>query len=152
MSWYEVDGTLAELPFMFDFSEGLQFRVMVALKEVSTLDNLAMGSQLFEEGDKDSDKGYVVLKGAVTVERSNGFSVTVQPPVLLGEMKQFHFSLSDARAATVRAAEQLEVLRFDWGRLYTVLNDRMSDEEQKVIREALESYAWMHFLELEDEL
>jgi CRP-like cAMP-binding protein len=152
MSWYEVDGALAELPFMLDFTEGLQYRVMAALKEVSTLDTFAMGTQLFEEGDEGSDCGYVVLKGAVTVERSTGFSANVQAPVLLGEMKQFHFNLSDARAATVRAAESLEVLRFDWGRLYTVIDDRTTDEERKVIREALESYAWMHFLELEDEL
>lgn len=152
MSWYEVDGVLAELPFMLDFSEGLQFRVIGAIKQVSTLDNLAMGAQLFTEGEDGSDNGFVVLKGAVTVERSNGFSAMVRAPVLLGEMKQFHFNLSDERAATVSAAEQLEVLRFDWGRFYTVLNDRTSDEERKVIREALESYAWMHFLEMEDEL
>lgn len=143
---------VAGLSPMLELDDQVRPTVVTTLREASTLKDVEAGRWLFREGEAESDDGYVLLTGSVQVETSNGFSTQVFAPELLGEMKQFHIAGTSRRTADVRAVEPLEVLHFQWGRLYALLDARLSKEAMAAFSDAIRRYAWMHFLEDEGEI
>ena len=152
MTDHPLDGRIEGLSLMLDLDTGIQEGIIVSLKDVGRIAGVNKGGQLFSEGDRGADEGYVVLKGSLLVECDSGFSNTLFAPVLVGEMKQFAFGDEEVRIANVTAATDLEVLRFDWNAFYESLAAQLSSEQLEEFRCALRRYAWMHFLELEGEL
>lgn len=93
-----------------------------------------------------------MYSGAVSIEGANGFTKTVIPTALIGEMKQFDFDGKHHRMATVRAEDDIEALHFSWARLYDELAKELKPEELKAFRTALRHYAWLHYMDLQGEL
>ncbi|MBI4559109.1 MAG: cyclic nucleotide-binding domain-containing protein [Candidatus Hydrogenedentes bacterium] len=151
MTLQQIEQAVASLSLMLTLADHVKERVVAAFKEVSQLKELKPGDGLFAEGDSDSDEGYILLSGSVKVETADGFSTQVFPPELLGEMKQFHFGGSAERMADVSVIEPSEVLQFSWARLHASLSERLDANALAEFENALQSYAWMHFLEQEDE-
>jgi CRP-like cAMP-binding protein len=147
-----IEKQIGQLALMLEFNDEMRDRVAEVFCAASTQEQIPAGTQLFAEGDEVSNDGYVLLKGTVTVERSSGFRKQVHPPELLGEMKQFEFEGPAERAATATAAEDVEVLHFNWDTFYERLKGRIYGREKDVFNDALQRYAWMHFLEIEEEL
>lgn len=144
METEEMQNLLSGLPFMLDMPESLKQQVGQIFMEVSDLESIDADSLLFREGDKNNQDGYIVLSGAVTVEKSYAKECTAMAPVLLGEVKQFN--PRSERTATVRAKEDLDALHFDWSKFYEAVDDRLDDMDQEVLRAALLNYAWLHLL------
>jgi CRP-like cAMP-binding protein len=152
MAGPNVVDRIADLSFLLDLDPALTEHVIQAFIDVGEPARLQQNASLLSEGDAGSDVGYIVLQGLVAVERSDGFRKTMPAPALLGEMKQFHFNTKEERTATVQAATDLQVLRFEWESFYEKLEACTTEEEREAFRVALRDYAWMHFLELEQEL
>lgn len=144
METEEVQNLLCGLPFMLDMPESLKQQVGRVFLEVSELQSIEADTVLFQEGDKNNQDGYIVLSGAVQVEKSYAKECTALAPVLLGEVKQFN--PRSERTATVRAKEDLDALHFDWNRFYEAVDDRLDEMDQEVLRTALLNYAWLHLL------
>jgi hypothetical protein len=148
----QITRQLENLAFMFDLSDSLKAIVVATLAEVSRLEQVSPDTVLLAPDDSQPDTGFVLLGGSVEIQGADGFGTTLEPPVILGEMKQFHFEHSSKRMATVRAVCEVNVLRFQWPELYTALEARISAAEMTEFRTALHDHAWMHYLELQDEL
>lgn len=149
---HSVDERLSELSLMLDFSDNLRDRIIDAIKEVFTYQRVEPADVILQEGDTSDDDGVIVLRGSVILTRVNGHTFQLPSPSLLGEMQQFGFYGSKERTATVTAAEPCGLLRFSWPKLYAALEARLQSDELELFREALKRYAWMHFLESEDEI
>lgn len=144
METEEMQNLLCGLPFMLDMPESLKQQVGQIFVEVSDLESIDADAVLFREGDRNNQDGYIVLSGAVTVEKSYAKECMALAPVLLGEVKQFN--PRSERTATVRAKEDLDALRFDWSKFYARVDERLDDMDQEVLRAALLNYAWLHLL------
>lgn len=143
---------LARLPFFLDLSDDTVQRVLRAFNQAGQAEAVPDGTVLLQEGEKSSDTGFILLDGEVSVSASCGFSKEVHGPVLLGEMKQFDFERTEMRLATVVANAGVRVIRFSWMQFYEALSDRLSPEELKEFSQALENYAWLHYLERQEEI
>ncbi|MBI5092409.1 MAG: cyclic nucleotide-binding domain-containing protein [Candidatus Hydrogenedentes bacterium] len=147
-----VTKQISNLAFMFDLSEPLKPGIVSALNEVSQIERVAPDTVILSPGESSSDAGFVLLAGSVEIQSPDGFTRSLDPPVILGEMKQFHFDPSGKRMVTVRTLCEVTVLRFVWTDLYALLSKRISAKEVEEFRLALQEHAWMHYLELQDEL
>ncbi len=144
---------IKDLSVLLELPDHLRDRVAATLLRVSTFSNLDPETTLYEEGDRSSNDGYVLLNGEVTVRKSDGFATTVQAPALLGEMQQFHLEDDWRRIATVIAGENVSVLYFDWSAFYDALVEGdLTADEVAFVRDVLRSQAWMHYLEIDDEI
>jgi CRP-like cAMP-binding protein len=143
---------IQNISFMLGFSEALQHRLILSFRAVGQIEHLQKGSRLFAEGERASNHGYILLEGRLTVTRADGFETLVEAPELLGEMKQFQLEGSDERTANVHAVEDSVALRFNWDRLYAALGEHLSPAEVEQFRKAIQTHAWFHFLEIEDEI
>jgi len=140
----EIQNLLCGLPFMLDMPESLKQRVGIIFMDISDLETIETGRELFREGDRSSQDGYIVLSGSVRVEKSYAKSSTAYAPVLLGEVKQFN--PRSERTATVRANEDLDALHFDWLKFNAAVQARFDATDQDVLRKSLLGYAWLHLL------
>ncbi len=146
------DDQIAQLSMMLEFSQRLQERIVAILRRISTYIHVEIGEPLFVEGDDATNDGCVLVRGAVHITKSDGFKTTVEAPALLGDMKQFHFEAEGGRIADVRAVGDVSVLRFDWDAFYAALAENTTPDEMRLVKDTVQSHAWMHYLEIEDEL
>jgi CRP-like cAMP-binding protein len=144
METEEIQSFLCGLPFMLELPESLKQRVGLIFADISDTESIEAGTELFHEGDTQSEDGYIVLSGSVRVEKSYAKSSTAFAPVLLGEVKRFN--PSSQRTATVSAREDLDVLHFDWAKFNDAVHARLDKTDQDVLRKALLNYAWLHLL------
>jgi len=140
------------LSVLLELPDRLRDRVAATLLRVSAFLNLDPDTPLYEEGDQSTDDGYVLLSGEATVRKSDGFTATVPAPAILGEMQQFHLEGDSCRIATVIAGRDVSVLHFDWQNLYNTLAAELTHDELNLVRDVLRSQAWMHYLEIDDEI
>lgn len=147
-----VEEVIGQVSFALEFPASLRERVAQAFCAVGEIEERPEGTCLFREGETGLNHGYVLLRGLVFVETESGFAAHIPAPALLGEMKQFEFDARSDRMANVYIADDAQLLRFDWDRFYAALDENVSEEERELFDDALEQYAWMHFLQIEDEL
>lgn len=140
----ELRNILVGLPFMLDMPESLKQRVCKVFVAISKYDTVEEGTELFREGERETDDGYVVLSGSVKVKKSYAPECKAFAPVLLGEVKQF--SPRSERTATVVANEDLETLHFTWRKFNQAVEDTLEPTDREVLRKALLGYAWLHLL------
>ncbi len=140
----ELRNILVGLPFMLDMPESLKQRICKVFVAISKYDTVEAGTELFREGERETDHGYVVLSGSVRVRKSYAPECKAFAPVLLGEVKQF--SPRSERTATVIAADDLETLHFTWRRFNQTVDESFDETEREVLRKALLGYAWLHLL------
>lgn len=143
MNAEETIGLIENLSFMFEFPTELQRKVTNAILGVSENESLAEGVCLLRAGDAETDDGFVLLEGAVQIEKPHARDVTIHPPVLLGEMKLYN--PKHQRTADVNAIEPLQVLHFRWSDLHEKLDDSLTQDEREKFNHALTQYAWFHF-------
>lgn len=144
MDTYDSNALLGSLPFMLEMPESLRQQVNRILLDVAEVAQIEEGSVLFDEGDTENSDGYVLLSGSVEVSKSYASGSQAFAPALLGEVKQFNPRAE--RTASVRALEDLEVLRFTWDRFNEEARARLDEDEREVLRKALLDYAWLHLL------
>jgi CRP-like cAMP-binding protein len=148
----QLEDQVKRLSVLLELAEPLRERVAATLLRVSTFSNVEPGDRLYTEGDEKSGDGYVLLQGDVSVQKLDGFEANVQAPALVGEMQQFHLEDEEKRFASVIAGQNVAVLHFDWQTFYDALAPGISPDDMASVREALRNQAWMHYLEIDDEI
>ena len=135
---------ISQLAFIQSFPEALRQRIVGAFRDAAESKQIEEGTSLFVLGDTVSNHGYVLVSGSVLVKRPDTPSANVDPPAVLGEVKQFN--PRHERIADVTALDTLEALYFNWDKLYELLQERLSEDEYAEFRTALEDYAWQHII------
>ncbi len=134
---------LAELSFLDGMPDEMKAKIVEAFGAVGEPIDLGSGEDLMHEGHLGFEAGYVLLKGAVQIEKEGNVLADVPAPALLGEMSQF--KSGDTRTATVTAKGELSALAFDWGELYERLKQTLSDEQYALFMKAIEQLVWERF-------
>ncbi|HOE65938.1 MAG TPA: cyclic nucleotide-binding domain-containing protein [Candidatus Hydrogenedentes bacterium] len=115
-------------------------RVATLLHRVSTPIAVPDGEILLLQGNVGGDMGFVLLRGAVEIDREGTSPIAVSAPALLGEMLQFNPSAQ--RTATVRVAGDAECLRFPWQDFYAQARRDLSEAEQDMLMDSMERCIW----------
>ena len=139
----EVDSVLREMKFMQRLPEGLRGNVAVILQEVSELRSVPEGAAWVREGEQTQNKGYILVKGAVAIQKTGAPEHLESAPELLGEIMQFN--PVQLRTATVVATEDCVVMRFFWDDFWAKIKDSLSEGDEETVKAAIESFAWEHF-------
>ena len=139
-----VSASVAGLSFMLGLPPTIRHPSTAAFVAVSSVETVEAQVRLLSEGDRESDKGVILLSGEVMVEKTDTPRSTVSAPALFGEMVQF--STKSERWADVTTTQKSEVLLFSWARFYAHLHEHLSDDLCEEFRQALRQYSWMHFL------
>lgn len=135
--------TLRNLRFMQQLGPAARDKAIAAFEAVSEAESMNPGVCLFQEGERDTDRGYVLLDGEVRIVKSTAPELTVAAPELLGEMVQYNPKAE--RTATVESATAIQVLSFRWSAFNDALVRTCSPEETDEIQKAFQDYAWEHF-------
>jgi len=117
--------------------------VVELLVELSEAAALAEGEVLLRQGDLAGDSGYVLVAGAVAIEKEGADPLKLPAPALLGEMHQFNPQAR--RTATVRATSPSQARKFSWLDLYARANDALPEDEQTMLLDGIERVVWERF-------
>ena len=143
MSPHPTTDQLKALPFSQALAPAVFAGFAETLETVGVVDEVAAGTVLFNEGDKPSDQGIVVLTGAVSIQKPGAPEFEQPAPELLGEMTRFN--PTGHRTATVTTSQPCSILRFAWAKFEKVAQRRMGATDFSAMMKALEEYAWEHF-------
>ncbi len=131
---------LLDLPLLQRIPGDARERVATLLHRVSTRIAVSDGEILLLQGNVGGDMGFVLLRGAVEIDREETAPIAVSAPALLGEMLQFNPSAQ--RTATVRVAGDAECLRFPWQDFYAQARRDLSEAEQDMLMDSMERCIW----------
>lgn len=138
----EVRDAVLNLRFAKALPHDLRNKVAAIVVNVSELRKIDKGQVWIREHEHGADKGYVLVKGNVTIQKAESPLVECGAPELLGEMMQF--SPAHERTATVVAGSDCVVLRFFWDEFWKRVAESLPPEEVQTIRTGLEEQAWSH--------
>ena len=122
----------------------LRSKIADILLDIGVPQRVAVRTTLFRAGDLTNDVGVLVVSGELDVEKEGQPPITAYAPDLIGEMAQLNPTRQ--RTATVTAATELEVLRFNWPAFTSSARSRLTDEEINAFTAALQEHAWAHFM------
>lgn len=138
-----IQAALERLPLLEAMPEHVRADVMQVMTAVSEVVDVNPGKALIQEGALGGTTGYVLLTGAVEVERTGSPPVPVAAPAILGEMQQFNPQA--LRTATVTGAEAGAALRFRWPQFYAHARMALGEEAQGQLLAQLERLVWDRF-------
>lgn len=141
----EMRNRLAQLSLVKSVPAVMRPRTVMIFLGIGQEGKANKGFTLFTQNDEHDDTAYVLLEGAVTVEKDDAPSVEVRAPHLLGETVQF--SPLKVRTATVTSSSQVRLLRFTWTGFFQTAEDLFTHEEIDHLKQALEEVAWGHVVE-----
>lgn len=139
----EATKTICSTKFMQTIPGGFREKVSDVLLEISKLRRVPLGETWIQEGDKADARGFILLKGSVSIRKGGEQAHSEEAPELLGEIMQFNPAHS--RTATVVATDECVVMRFDWDDLWAKLGEKLTEDEVSKVKTAVESFAWEHF-------
>ena len=103
---------ISALGFMNELTHQLRQDTVEVLIQVGKLRRVPKGGIWIREGEHSANKGYILLKGKVCIQKSDHPDLECETPELLGEMMQFN--PAHLRTATVKAVTDCIVMRFIW--------------------------------------
>jgi CRP-like cAMP-binding protein len=145
MTSKEIRDAVLRVRTVAGLSEELRGQVAEILLTVSQPRSVAKGTVWLHEGEHTENKGYILLKGAVGIQKSESPPVECRGPELLGEMMQFN--PLHLRTATVVTLEDSVVLRFLWDDFWALTAKQLSASDQEKVKDAVKDLAWRHFVE-----
>ncbi|MBX7255825.1 MAG: cyclic nucleotide-binding domain-containing protein [Candidatus Hydrogenedentes bacterium] len=134
MNLQRVRSCIRETPVFKGLTPRMIDRVGMTLLWTGEIIRFSPGQPLFVEGDERDTSGCILLDGDVTITREGGDPVTCTAPELFGEMHQLEETAQ--RTATVWAATDAVVLRFDWHEFITAMGLLLTQSEQIQLKEA----------------
>lgn len=134
---------LMGLILLGDMPEDTKRLIAGVFQAVSEEIDVPDGETLMREDYMAFGSGYVLVHGAVQIEKGDTVLSEVAAPAILGEMSQF--KAGDTRTATVRAKGPAVALHFHWDDFYACLRERVSEAEQLMLRDRMERLVWDRF-------
>ena len=142
MDSVELRTAILDVAFMRHFSEDLRGKVAVLFQEVAALRRVPKNAAWIRQNEPAENKGYLLVEGAVAIQKPDAPEISCEAPELLGEMMQFN--PTHLRTATVVAMRDCVVLQFLWDDFWARTRQRLSEPEQEKVRQVLEEVAWEH--------
>jgi hypothetical protein len=143
MDKQDVHDAIVRLRFMADLTPEVRSRVAGILEQIGKLRKVPRDAVWIKENEHSPNKGYILVRGAAAIQKTDFPQVDCQAPELLGEMMQFN--PGSLRTATVFSTEESVVMRFMWDEFWAALEEQLSKKDREAVRTAIESQAWEHF-------
>lgn len=140
----EVRESILKLRFLSGLESELCEKLADILQRISAPRHLPIGAVFIREGEHTDNKGYILLTGAALIRKEGFADIRCKAPELLGEIMQFN--PAQTRTATVAGAAESIVLRFVWDDFWREAETDLTEGERGIVRDALETQAWEHFL------
>lgn len=140
----ETRKTIGNIKFMQELPEQLREKAIDLFEQASEQRSVPKDAVFIHAQEQTQNKGFLLLKGSVSIQKPDAPEVTCTAPELLGEMMQL--TPAKVRTATVSAAEDCVVMRFDWADLWAKAGVLLTPEEQAQLDEAIKSLAWDHLV------
>lgn len=129
----------------WSLSEKINTAWIDSMGEVGMETGVRGGGRIIAMDDTDTDKGYLVIDGDISIQKKDSPEIVKPGPELIGEMGQMN--PSRVRTASVTASTDVRLIQFSWSRLNGALLKRLNEEEMTALKSALQQYAWGHFTE-----
>lgn len=129
----------------WSLSEKINTAWIDSVGEIGLETGIREGGRIFSIDDTETDKGYILLSGEISIQKKDSPEIVKPGPELLGEMGQMN--PQHVRTASVTAATDTQLIQFSWGKLHAALRKRLNEEEMSALKSSLQQYAWGHFTE-----
>lgn len=143
MDMEKVREVILQVPVIHSLPGDLNEKVTDVIMEIGVVRRVAEGQIMTRENKHGKNRGFVLLKGVIGIQKADMPYSKCRPPELLGEVMQFN--PKGMRTATLTAREECWVIRFQWNEFWNTLMSNFSEAEVATIRETLEERAWEHF-------
>jgi len=141
----QVHEKIRAIPVMDGLPESAKAAFVSAVTAAGKQEAVPNGTVLFVQGSKGAAMGCIILSGEVRISKPNSPELMAYAPELLGETKKVN---PDAqRNATVEAASDLEVIKFNWTGFESHITQTAIAADVVAIEKALQDYAWRHITE-----
>jgi hypothetical protein len=139
----KVRAVILKVPVIESLHGDLGEKVTDVIMDIGVVRRVAEGQTMTKEHRPGKNRGFVLLKGSINIEKDDAPPSVCRPPELLGEVMQFN--PKGQRTATLTAIDECWVIRFQWNEFWTALMTNFSEAEVAKVRETLEDRAWEHF-------
>jgi hypothetical protein len=143
MDMDKVRELILKVPVIESLPGDLGIKVTDVIVDIGVVRRVAEGQVMTRENKHGKNRGFVLLKGIIGIQKAEVPYAKCRPPELLGEVMQFN--PKGMRTATLTAREECWVIRFQWNEFWNTLMTNFSEAEVATVREALEERAWEHF-------
>lgn len=139
---FEQD-SLMDLALFKNLSDALRLRVCLTLHWTLRPIVLKNGDVLFEKDAICGDDGYLVMQGQIKLKRNLESLGVVSESDILGIMPVFDPDLK--WTATATAIGNVELMKFNWASFMMLLDKRLSSDDMRAFKVAIQEYATNHF-------
>lgn len=145
MQFTSLQAAWQAIPLAMSLSEKINTAWLDSLREVGTQVQVRSGDNVISLNDTNTGTGYVLYSGEISVQKKDAPEIVKPAPELLGEMGQLN--PTGTRTASVVAATDVALISFAWTKLNAALAKRLSETEMETLKDAMQQYAWSHFVE-----
>ncbi len=139
----KVRAEILRVPVIESLPGDLPGKVTDVIMDIGDVRHVPKGQVMTRENKHGKNRGFVLLKGVIGIQKAEVPFSKCRPPELLGEVMQFN--PKGMRTATLTAHEECWVIRFPWTDFWNTLMMNFSENEVAKVREVLEDRAWEHF-------
>jgi len=143
MDTEKVRELILKVPAIKTLPGDLAEKVTDVILEIGDVRRVAEGQTMTKEHRPGKNRGFVLLKGKINIEKHDVPPSVCRPPELLGEVMQFNPKAQ--RTATLTAIDECWVIRFQWNEFWNTLMTNYTEPEVAKVREVMEDRAWEHF-------
>lgn len=146
MELQEIREEILRVPVFESLPDVMHARLLTGLLSTARTRAVTRGDFLFLQGERETDTGCLLLRGAVEVRREGVNPVYVEAPDILGEMHLF--TPQGQRTATVEVTVGGVVLEFQWREFGVVSRNLFNKEELALLKKSIVDCAWRREPEL----
>ncbi len=139
---YDLKG-LMDLAFLSELSDDLKVRVCLPFPWISKRVKLANNEPLFESAARCKARGYLLIRGRISLIWIGAEEKVVAAPNIIGIMP--NNKPERIWSASARANGEAELLAFSWIEYGAKLEERLSNKEMKQFFDSLKNNAKRHF-------
>ncbi|MCH7960053.1 MAG: cyclic nucleotide-binding domain-containing protein [Candidatus Hydrogenedentes bacterium] len=150
MELSEIRERIQNTPLVQRLPEGMHKRFVKLLLWLAQTEEVSREEELFTQGDKDTDRGVLLLEGMVRIITEETDKKTIEAPDILGEVQLF--TPQGARTATVKVIVGGIILTFKWRELAEEAINVYTDDEMNTLKKVIAESAWTREKDLFDKV
>ena len=127
-------------PLVKNLPKGMRQRFVMILLWISETEEVSREQQIFRQGEKDADKGCLILEGMVRIVTEESDKKTIEAPDILGEVQLF--TPKGTRTATVEVIVGGDILSFGWWDFGAAAVEFYTGEEMATLKKVIADSAW----------
>lgn len=141
---------ILQTPLVQKLPEDMRQRFVMLLLWASDTKDVSRREHIFEQGQKDTDEGCLILEGMVRIITETGDKKTIEAPDILGEVQLF--TPHGERTATVEVVVGGKILLFHWRELGKTAKEYYDEDEMATLKRIITESAWTREKDLKERL